>query len=589
MKYRLQFLAPYEKWIDLQISLSLTEGVHTFCLPNWRPGRYELQNYARLISDIWAVSSQGQPVSMNKVATHSWEVTAEKAMDITINYRFYANQTDAGGSYIDHNHLYVNGINLFLYQPGKESEPCELSLELPEDFTIGGGLPGEGPTYQFADFHQLVDTPFLAGRNLQHHQFDLEGIPTHLWFMGFCRPDFARIEADFRLYSKAQLNLFGEFPVSDYHYLFVMLPTRFRHGVEHHNSTVIAMGPGNRLMNADFYKSFLEISSHELFHTWNVKALRPEDMFPYDYGQENYSKLHYITEGVTTYYGDLMIWKGGGWNLDQWITSINNELNTHHRMGGHQFISLESASFDSWVNGYKKTGAPNRKISFYTKGYLVSMLLNVEIRRLTNHAHSLDDVIYEMYQRFARQGKPYTGADYQQIAEELCGKSLESFFSAFVAGIEPLHRELSEMANFFGLTLLFLESNSVAEARWGMKLSTGAKGETLVENIWPGSPVSQLGISYGDELISIGGRKVEGNADELFRFFQGTPEVMVHFFHEKELYQTVFRPSSFEWKIPQFVVRGDQTDVQKANLKQWQEVGGAAQLAKPADSTVSHS
>ncbi|MEM7368060.1 MAG: PDZ domain-containing protein [Bacteroidota bacterium] len=589
MKYRLQYTAPYEKWIDVQISVSTEGGMLTLCLPHWRPGRYELQNYARYFSDLWAMTNTGEPVQIRKSASHSWEFRVEKATDLTINYRYFADQTDAGGSYVDQKGIYVNGINCFLYQAGKEEEACELTLDLPEEFVIGGGLPGEGPTYQFENFHQLVDTPFVASKDLIHHQFDLKGIPTHLWFMGFCKPDFARIETDFLNYSQAQLDMFGEFPVSEYHYLFLMLPNHFRHGVEHYNSTVITMGPGHRLMRSDFYKSFLEISSHELFHTWNVKALRPADMFPYDYSKENYSRLHYITEGVTTYYGDLMIWKGGGWTLDQWVQSINNELNIFFRMGGQKFISLESASFDSWVNGYKKTGAPNRKISFYTKGYLVAMLLDLEIRKGTNNQHSLDDVIHAMYHRIAKQGRGYTGEEYQQIAEEFFGKSLNSFFTAFVSGVESLEAALSDMAQFYGFNMLMLESNSTAEARWGMKLGSGSKGETIVENLWPESPALQAGISYGDELISIGGRKVEGNADELLQFFADSPEILIFFFHDKELFRTVLRPSEFAWKIPQFVIRADPTDTQARNLEKWKEVGGAAKDKQEVGSNMSQS
>lgn len=575
MKYRLQFLAPYEKWIDLQLSVLVEAGTHHFCLPHWRPGRYELQNYPRHIADVWATSSTGEPVSMIKTASHQWEVQVAVETELTINYRYYADQTDAGGSYIDHTGIYVNGINLFMYRAGKEAEPCELILDLPESFQIAGGLPGDGPSYALESFHQLVDTPFFAGEDLIHHQFQLEGIPTHLWFKGFCRPDFNQIERDFMAYSKAQLQLFGDFPVKEYHYLFVILPTHFRHGVEHHNSTVIAMGPGYRLMESDFYKSFLEISSHELFHTWNVKALRPQDMYPYDYSQENYSRLHYITEGVTTYYGDLMIWKGKTWTLDQWIASINGELNTHHRLGGHPFISLEEASFDSWVNGYKKNSAPNRKISFYTKGYLVAMLLDVEIRRATENVHSLDDVIHQMYQRIAKAGRGYTAEDYQGIAEDFSGKNLDSFFNAYVSGTESLHGALAEMGAYFGLSLVFMESRSLAESKWGMKLQADPTTGTTIAKLLPGSPALASGMTYGDELISIGGRKVEGNADELFTYFSGESELPVFFFHEKELHQTVLRSGNFSWKIPQFVIRGDRSQAQVHNLVEWQKVGGA--------------
>ncbi|RMG62790.1 MAG: M61 family peptidase, partial [Bacteroidetes bacterium] len=393
MTYTLTFARAAEQLIDVQLEAELPGGPSTFRLPHWRPGRYELQHYARNLGDLRAETLDGTPLSLTQLATHAWEITLPEAASIRLCYVYYATQPDAGGSWFDHDQIYVNGINLFLYRQETIEAPCNLRLQLPAGYQVGGGLPGPGPEYAFADFHQLVDTPFFASPDLIHHQFVAAGIPTHLWFMGACQPDLPRIEADICAYTEAQVQLFGTFPVADYHYLYLMLPHRFRHGVEHHNSTVITMGPGYRLMEPAFYRSFLEISSHELFHTWNVKALRPADMWPYDYRQENYSRLHYITEGITTYYGDLMLWKAGLWTLDEWLTSINGELQRHYKMGGHDRISLEEASFRSWTNGYSAEGIPNRRISFYTKGYLVALLLDLRLRLLTEHVTSLDQVM----------------------------------------------------------------------------------------------------------------------------------------------------------------------------------------------------
>jgi predicted metalloprotease with PDZ domain len=582
MHYRLQFLAPYEQWIDVEIDAKLETGTSVFRLPFWRPGRYEQQAYARLITDLEAETPSGKKLPLLKVDSHSWQVELAEAGPIRLRYRFYANQTDAGSSFADDQGIYVNGINLFLFQPGKEDSPCTLELDLPAKYEIAGGLPASvAGVYQFADFHQLVDTPFFAGPDLIHHTFDLAGIPTHLWFQGYCRPDLERMEHDFRAYSQAQLELYGEFPVSEYHYLFLMLPNQYRHGVEHHNSTVISMGPGYRLMEPNFYKSFLEISSHELFHTWNVKALRPEDMFPYDYSQANYSRLHYVTEGVTTYYGDLMLWKGKVWSLDQWIHSINGELRTHYAKGGKDFISLEDASFDSWVNGYHNDGAPNRKISFYTKGYLVAMLLDFTIRKSSEQQYSLDDLMYRMYQQVAKQGRGYTREDFQGIAEELCGHSLADFFAQYISGLAPLDPILKELGEYVGLQMAQMSPPMAAVARWGIQFRAAEGGACLVENIFPDSPAFARGLSIGDEVISVNHRKLSGNADELFAHFGPEGPLTLHLFHQGELreIQLPARPG-YRFHIPQFFVRGDQSPEQKRNLAAWQSVGGGRQLAK---------
>ena len=291
MKYFLSFEKPQNQLIRVRMELSVQAGFQVFHLSKWRPGRYEFQDYASKIADVQAYNSQGQSLALNKKTTHSWELHLDQPEEVSLEYLFFANQPDAGGSFLDAHTIYVNPINLLLYTEASLNEACYLRLSLPEGYTVGGSLPSLQDTgmYAFDDFHSLADTPLLAGKDLIHATFVVDDIPFHLWFSGDCKPDLEKMIRDFTLYTEAQLELFGEFPVPEYHYLCLMLPYPYRHGVEHQLSTVIAMGPGRQLMHKGFYRSFLEICSHELFHTWNVKALRPRDMLPYDYGQENYS------------------------------------------------------------------------------------------------------------------------------------------------------------------------------------------------------------------------------------------------------------------------------------------------------------
>lgn len=573
MKYSLQFIHPYEKLISVHIQTLANNGNFSLFLPKWRPGRYELQNYDRCIGDLKATNQQGESIEIVRMATHEWQINAKKGDTVTVGYHYYANKQDAGGSYFDEESIYVNGINLFLYREDQLNESCELTLDLPHGYEVAGGWEGKGPVYSVKNFHELVDTPFFAGKSLIHHEFEVEGIPTHLWFQGTCQPDFKKIENDIRKYSLAQFALFGEFPVKEYHYLFLMLPYHYRHGVEHYNSTVIAMGPGMKLMQPDFYKSFLEISSHELFHTWNVKALRPSDMYPYDYGKENYSRLHYVTEGVTTYFGDLMIWKGEVWDLNQWVNSINGELLTHFQMGGKDFISLEEASFGSWTNGYQKNGMPNRRISFYTKGYLVSMLLDMRIRKATGNEYSLDDVMRKMYHTIAKVDRGYNAEDYQSIIEEFSGQSFSDFFEKYVRGLEPLPTILSELGEYFGLELVKMPMGAFETAWWGMKTSGNERGTVEIENLLTDSPALAAGLSKGDEIVAIEGWKIENNLSDLLNYHSDKNEIMVHYFHEKKLKSTVLTiPSVPQFTIPQFFIRTNPTQEQIENLQQWQLV-----------------
>lgn len=579
MKYALRFDRTAEQLIEVHIETHSEGAPIRFHLPLWRPGRYARQEYARNVGDFTAFDAQQQPLPHTKTDTHTWEVDAPPG-PFSIRYTYFADQLDAGGTYLDADHIYVNGIGLFLYRKERIDEACELRLDLPENYQLAGSLDGAGPVYHLENFHELADTPFFAGANLIHHLFEQGGVNFHIWFMGECQPDLQQIEADFRKYTTAQLQLFGEFPVQDYHYLVIMRPTRYRHGVEHQRSTVVSMGPGYEMMQPGFYRSFLEICSHELFHTWNVKALRPADMFPYRYDEFNYSRLHYVTEGITTYYGDLMIWKGGGWTLNQWLQSLNGELRTFFHMSGKDFTSLESASFDSWVNGYSPEGIPNRRISFYTKGYLVSFLIDFSIRKHTDNRSTLDDVLHKMYHEIAKTGTAYTREDYKTLIESVSGADFTAFFEQYIAGTTSLEPLLQEAADYFGLELERLPLESLSAFRLGMKMQASEQA-TCIENLLPGSPALLAGLSKGDELVSVESIRVEKNIEELLYYFREREELRIHYFRLNRLHETVIRlHPEFCPYIPRFAALAEPTEKQLANRQAWQAVRIADRLSE---------
>ena len=459
------------------------------------------------------------------------------------------------------------------YQEEKLNAPCRLDLRIPEEFQVAGGLKEEKGTYIFKDFHQLVDTPFFASKHLIKHAFEVAGIPMYLWFQGDCKPNLQMMEADIRAYTEAQLTMFAEFPVQEYHYLYLMLAYPFRHGVEHYNSTVIAMGPGHRLMQSHMYKSFLEISSHELFHTWNVKALRPADMYPYTYGKRNYSRLHYVTEGITTYYGDLMLWKGNVWTFKQWVEAINGELRRHYSMGGKDFISLEEASFDSWVNGYSNEGVPNRRISFYTKGNLVSMLIDIKLRKATQNQVSLDTAIALLYHRITKEERGYTKEDYQGILEELSGESFDAFFKKYISGIKDLREGLQELGAYMGLKLVDSPPEKLEHIVWGLKSTKLGEGGVKIDSLLPGSPLALAGLNKGDEIIAINGKKIQKDLEHLLGYFAEESEVELHYFHRNKLAaKKVPLLVQNRFLIPQFVPMLNPNEEQIINRKAWQEV-----------------
>ncbi|MEO0899221.1 MAG: PDZ domain-containing protein [Bacteroidota bacterium] len=573
MKYTLHFQKAYQQIIDVHIESQVEKGEVSFHLPAWRPGRYETQNFATFVFDASAKMEDGTEVPVSKTSIHTWQVDAPVDGKLHFTYSFFANLKDAGGTYFDEERILVNGITLLMYRKENMEDSCEMLLDLPSGWKLGGGFHSEGHHHCFANFHELVDTPFLASKDLFHHEFVVSDIPTHLWFMGDCTPDFQRLEKDIVAYSEAQMKMFGEFPVDQYHYLFVAWPFAYRHGVEHVNSTVIVMGPGFKLMEGRYYDSLLEISSHELFHTWNVKQIRPEEMYPYDYSGPNYSRLHYVTEGVTTYYGDLMLWKGNVWGIDKWIRSVNGELQGHYYSGAQDFISLEEASIQSWTNGYKGDTAPNRKISFYTKGYLIAMLLDMEIREASDDAHNMDELMYRMYHEVAKAGRGYTADDFKSLSEELAGKSLDEFWDKYISGTADLIPALKSLGDRVGMALVEMPPPEPVRCWWGMAVKK-EDGAWVIDKLYENSPATKAGMHIGDEIIAIGGRKIVGNINEWLIYLKESFMVEVHYFHQGRV-KTAQLPlaSSPVFKVPQFVLSGNPTPEQIVNRRKWQSVG----------------
>lgn len=572
MRYELFFEAPQRQFIRIQIHLApASAATRELWLSKWRPGRYELADYSEKITEVRAMAD-GQELPVLKTAYNHWQIQDAADKVITFEYRFHAVARDAGSSWYDETHVYINGVNLFMYEPTRLDQACAVRLHLPESYRIACGLRLEGHTLQADDFHQLVDAPLIASDSLQHHHFDVAGTPHHLWFQGTCRPDFARIRKDFGGYSRAMVRMFGDFPVEEYHYLFQIHNKHFYHGVEHYNSTVIALGPGYKLMEQELYEELLGVSCHELFHTWNVKAIRPADMRPYRYDAQNYSRLHYVTEGVTTYYGDLMLMKGGVWELENYLRVFNNSVvKRHYANNGRDYISLEEASFDSWLWAYKP-GVPNRKISFYTKGALAAFILDQRIRAATQNARSLDTVMRQMYEEFGKTHKGYTREDYKRIAEAHCGHSLDEYFRDFISGTVPMEDALSEAGKYFGLSYTRRLLPNIAEKFYGFTTQKEGKA-AKVKQVYEGSPAEAAGLRPGDELVALNGMRLTAASLELqLKYFGREAPLEVTIFRDELLQMVTLQAGAYRTECYMFSIDEAATYDQLRNREAWMTV-----------------
>ncbi len=403
MRYKVSAPHPTDHFIHIELELDSRDVPELFLrLPSWRPGRYELGNFAKNIKSFEVHDEKGVPLASRKVSKDVWQIRMSGSKTAIVKYTYFAAQLDAGACWLDDEQIYINPIHCMMFLEERQHEPCELSLILPENYLVATSLKKEKNfVYRAEDFHELVDSPIIASADLLHREYTSHGVNFHIWFQGSVSPGWTKIVRDFVLFSDEQIKMMEGFPVSEFHFLVQIAPVPQYHGVEHLSSTVLALGPGHQLMEKALYTDFVGVASHELFHAWNVKTIRPADMMPYDYSNENYSRLGFVYEGVTTYYGDLFLARCGVYSTDQFFVEINTRLQKHFDNYGRFNLSVADSSFDTWLDGYVP-GIPNRKTSIYDEGCITAMMTDLLIRMKSGNRKSLDDVMRTLYKDFGK-------------------------------------------------------------------------------------------------------------------------------------------------------------------------------------------
>ncbi len=573
MMYVLTFSCLSEQLIHVKIVSRSRQSHPQWQLPYWRPGRYEQQRYDMNVRDIVAKDAKGNALPVVKKGARNWEVNVDADREYILTYSFFANQLDAGGSYIDHEMIYINGINLLMYEKGNEHSECRLSVELPSGFSYPHNFPNiDNGAISFEDYHSLVDMPFIVSKTQQLYQFQVNELTVNLSIHGGKIEKLESFSQSLASFIEAQMNIFGSIPIESYTFWILLLPYRFRHGVEHLNSTVVVMGPWYKLQEASNQDSLLEICSHEFFHIWNVKAFRPRELTPYDYSRPVYSHLHYITEGITTYYGYVMLWRSGVWSFQNWIKYVNEELSSFYSSGGKDNISLEAASINSWVNGYSKKGVPNHRISFYTKGHLVALMLDFVIRDIHDHELSLDDIMRSLYEFCESGERGYSKEDFFNIIEDLTQIEINSFYTSYIAGTQDLREILIKFGDFLGLKVLQTPFETFSESLLGLQVYTKGN-ENYVKNFFPGSKALETGLVRGDQLVALDGHQIGADWDDMVNAYRGRSGLTLHFFHQGKLNKAQLNiPRSFTYMIPQLAIISEPDIIQSNNRRLWRRM-----------------
>ncbi len=577
MKYLVSYSRHHQHFIDIEIIIKVSGEKTNVQCPAWRPGRYEIGNFSGNVRNWRASDENEKPLIFHKLTKDLWVVETVNCNELHVHYSYYSALLNAGSTYLDDRQLYMNPVNCCMYVPELRNEPVSMEIMLPTAYRIATSMQmSEAENIEThscyslsaANYDEFADSPLIASLTLQLETIQVDKLKVHIWFQGEVKPNWEKIKHDFFVFINEQIQMMDGSPVDEYHFLFHALPYKFRHGVEHLASTVIAVGPSYNLMKYEQYNSFLGISCHEFFHSWNIKAIRPVEMFPYDYTKENYSRLGYVYEGVTDYYGDYLLFRSGIFSEFDYVKEVQQQIQKHFDNYGRYNLGVADSSFDTWLDGYNQ-GAPYRRVSIYTEGALLAFIVDVFIRNHTSNSKSLDNVMRSLYHDFAMKGKPYSETDYWDVIKQVAGQSCKYIFDNYVNKAADLDQPLDEALEYIGLKMQTSPSKKHCERYWGMKVAE-EDDKYKVTAVAPGSPAEEAGICMNDEIVLVHEHSLKNNFHDWCAYY-GKEEVKLALVSQNfRRYVTVKTEDDTEFFPSYFVVKMQNvTPAQKEAYSAW--------------------
>lgn len=441
--YEVRLPAPHTQTIDITMRIAGVSGERVdVALPVWRPGRYEVLEFAGSVRRLTARSAAGAALPVRKVDKSTWRVETGGADEVRVDYEIYANSLGDRTRHVDDTHAFLSGSSVFLYVPQRRAEPVSVRIDVPQGWRVATGLEadrGQPGVFHAPSYDVLIDCPIEAGVH-EWHAFDVDGAAHELVLWGRAAYDAERVTADLASLVAEQRRFWDGAPYE--RYLFIVhAADGIGGGTEHLNSTVMQVSP-RAFETPERYRGFLTLASHEFFHTWNVKALRPAGLNPYDFSRENYTDLLWVAEGATSYYADVLLVRAGLLKPKEFHKRLAERIGDYRDRPGRQVQSVAEASFDAWIKFNRPTpDSVNTTVSFYSEGALATMLLDLELRRRTDNGVSFDDVLRDLYRRFPLSGPGYTSSELIESVERLSGQEFDGFFADYVFGTKEMEFE----------------------------------------------------------------------------------------------------------------------------------------------------
>ena len=546
--YLLHVRQPAARRIDVELRCDVrAASALDVRLPVWTPGSYLVREHQRHVDGLTAEDEAGRQLPVAKVDKHTWRVQCQGAGKVRVQYRLACHELTVRTNHVDPSHAFLNPAAACVFVVGREREPCEVGLDLPEGWKTWVALPERDGVFHAADYDELADTPFELGPLSSHavHAFTALGVPHELVVWGQGDLDPKKVVEDIGKIIVAEAAWFGGLPYRE-KYLFILhLNDKGRGGLEHRHSCALLV-PRFSFRSSEGYEDFLQLVAHEFFHLWNVKRLRPAAFTPYDWTQENHTGLLWAMEGLTRSYEIVALRRAGLVEPQRFLELWAELVTSLRRTPGRLRTSLLQASYDAWIKFYRPDETTqNTTVSYYLKGGVVGLLLDLELRRRTEGRKSLDDVMRLLIERHGgAPGLPEDGVE--RAAVEVAGEawgapsaagSLQAWLDRALRSTEEL--EIEAALASVGLKALWHpadghddkgsaeEEADDAPPAAAKRCFHGAQvreagGVLAVQSVLEGSPAQAAGLANGDEIAAIDGYRGELKS-RLTKAAPGTP------------------------------------------------------------------
>ena len=548
---------PQSHYYNLEMELSgFKQKELNVKMPIWAPGSYLAREFAKNVNQVTAVDENGKKLAVKKANKNTWNIKKGKAKKVIVSYDVYAFELTVRTSFLDLTHGFVSGTGVFMYVEGFKDLDGKVKVTPYKDFgkittalaKEGEGVTSDGTqTFVFKDYDQLVDCPIEVG-NQEEFSFDAAGVKHHVAVYGPGNYDVEALKMDMANVVETATRIFGQNPNEEYTFIIHNVVDG-QGGLEHTNSTVLSV---NRwTYSGEEYKNFLRLVAHEYFHLWNVKRIRPIQLGPFDYDNENYTTLLWVMEGFTSYYEKMILMRAGYYTDEQFLKSMFGSLNYVEGSAGARVQPVSHASFDAWIKAYRPNeNSSNTTASYYSRGSVIAMLLDAMMIKESKGKKHLDDFMQHLYAKyFEGKERGFSESEFKGELESFIGVNMDDFYANFIDGTE-----IPDYNAYLSPVGLSVANVGKALPNSGLSLKSSG-GKVIVSRVRSGSAGEDAGISVNDEVIGCNGYRMDkGMFEGMLKGLQSGQTIDVLIAREDQLYSveltmTDYNRPRFEFEI----------------------------------------